>query len=708
MATDVERLIVRLEATQRGFERQLAAASSTADRRARQIETRFQRMNKTINGQFTALGRSMTGALAGIATIRGAKQLLDSATSIDNALRVAGLSGQELERVYARLFDSATRNAAPLETLVTLYGRAALVQKELGVSTEELLGFTNNVSLALRVAGTDAQAASGALLQLSQALGSGVVRAEEFNSILEGAPTIAQAAAAGLKEAGGSVAQLRQLVIDGKVSSEAFFRAFEAGAPMLEEKVSGAVMTIDQRLGNLRTALVNAAREFNQSTEAGQFFGTEIDRVTAFVNSINFDGLISAIRDVIAEFKAGAAQAQFFAQTVLGLENVGAAFTGGAARQSFFGGALTITSQKGVQDRINGAFEGGVEVGSELTADAIRNAYNGSGRTPPTPGFTPGTPPEIKPVSLGDFAAPAARGGGGKKGRGGGSRQNDYQREVEQLRERIALTQSMTAAQAELNPLVDDYGYSLERAATIVELENAAKRAGLEITPQLRQQIEELAGAYATATAEAARLAEAQDNARKRAEELQELGKDVLGGFITDLRNGVSASEALANALDKIASKLLDMALNNLFENAFKGAGGGGGGLLGGFLIPGILHSGGVAGSDGYGHGRAVSPSVFAGAKRYHRGGVAGLQPGEVPAILQKGEVVLPRGAQMSAQPQQVEVTVSGVFVDDNGVVRAQVTQMGAQAAQAGATIAVRQVNQGLPSMLADAQARKM
>src|SRR5690606_24414428 len=108
-----------------------------------------------------------------------------------------------------------------------------------------------------------------------------------------------QAAAAGLKEAGGSVAALRQLVIDGEMSSEAFFRAFEAGAPMLEEKVSGAVMTIDQRLGNLRSARVYADGVFNTSFEAGQYFGNEIDRVPSFVYSINFDGLISAIRSVV-------------------------------------------------------------------------------------------------------------------------------------------------------------------------------------------------------------------------------------------------------------------------------------------------------------------------------------------------------------------------------------------------------------------------
>src|SRR5690606_34909948 len=127
----------------------------------------------------------------------------------------------------------------------------------------------------------------------------------EYNSLIDGAYPLLQAVDAGLKEDGGDVGKLTQLVNEGKVPTKAFFDAFPSGSGILEEKVSQATYTIDQRLGNLRTALVNAARQFNASTEAGQFFGTEIDRVTAFVNSINFDNLISAIRDVIAEFKAG-------------------------------------------------------------------------------------------------------------------------------------------------------------------------------------------------------------------------------------------------------------------------------------------------------------------------------------------------------------------------------------------------------------------
>jgi hypothetical protein len=58
----------------------------------------------------------------------------------------------------------------------------------------------------------------------------------------------------------------------------------------------------------------------------------------------------------------------------------------------------------------------------------------------------------------------------------------------------------------------------------------------------------------------------------------------------------------------------------------------------------GLFHKGGVVGRGG--GSTTVHPGVFAGAPRYHSGGIAGLKPDEVPAILQKGEVVLPRGAQ--------------------------------------------------------------
>jgi hypothetical protein len=212
--------------------------------------------------------------------------------------------------------------------------------------------------------------------------------------------------------------------------------------------------------------------------------------------------------------------------------------------------------------------------------------------------------------------------------------------------------------------LINDYGFAVEKAKIQQQLLSEAQKAGVTVTPELAASIEALAGNYAKASAATEGLKASQEQLKKSAEEFRDLGRNVVGGFISDLRSGKSATEALANALDKVIDKLLDVSLDSLFSGGGL-FGGGKGGLLGGLLIPGILHTGGVAGADGYSHGRAVSPSLFAGAKRYHTGGVAGLQPGEIPAILQRGEVVLPRGTKMGGG-SAVHVTV-GVSADNNG-----------------------------------------
>lgn len=281
-------------------------------------------------------------------------------------------------------------------------------------------------------------------------------------------------------------------------------------------------------------------------------------------------------------------------------------------------------------------------------------------------------------------------------GIGGRSPSDLFAGDVQQVQARIEALKAEYAAQAALNPLVNDYGYAVAKARIEQQLLSEAQKAGLEITPALREQISGLAENYARATVASEQLKESQQRAAEAAKQLQGLGKEVMSGFISDLRRGASASEALSNALNKVLDKLIDIGLESLFSGGLFG--GGKGGLLGGFLIPGILHKGGVAGSDGYGHGRAVSPSAFTGAKRYHKGGIAGLQPGEVPAILQRGEVVLPRGAK-SGGSQDVHVTV-GVSTDNNGNLMPFVESVSrGQVAKAAPGIVSASTQQVIPTM---------
>lgn len=256
--------------------------------------------------------------------------------------------------------------------------------------------------------------------------------------------------------------------------------------------------------------------------------------------------------------------------------------------------------------------------------------------------------------------APGSGSGSGGKGRASRERANELEREIQQIRERTAALRAETEVLSGLNPLLNDYDYAITKARATQDLLTAAQRAGVEVTDEVRASIDALAEGYAQATVESGKLAEAQDKIRERADEMAALRKDVMGGFISDLTRGTSAAEAFSSALGKIADKLIDIGLNNLFGQGGPAYASGANGLFGGRIIPGILHQGGTAGVDGYGHGRSFPASTWAGARRMHSGGVVGgLMPNEVPTILKRGEQVIPAG-QGAGGAMAITVNVEG------------------------------------------------
>jgi len=234
--------------------------------------------------------RNAAGAIAAGVSVREITQLADSYTRFTNNLRVAGVEGAALNKVQETLFASAQRNGVQIEALSTLYGRASQAASNLGASQADLLKFTDGVTNALRIQGGDPAAASGALLQLSQALQSGTVRAEEFNSVNEGAFPILQAVAAGSERFGGSVAKLRQEVIAGTVSSREFFESFLTGSATLEERAAKAALTTGQAMTVLQNALTQYVGEADKGLGASQALGSAINSVAQ-----NLDTLIPAL-----------------------------------------------------------------------------------------------------------------------------------------------------------------------------------------------------------------------------------------------------------------------------------------------------------------------------------------------------------------------------------------------------------------------------
>lgn len=202
----------------------------------------------------SGLKRAVGQMAAFVGVVQGARAVggaAESYTKMTNSLRAMGIEAGQAAGVLQSIADVANRTRAPLDATAQLYQRISIAGRDLGASQAEVLRFTENVGLALAQTGTSSQEASGALLQLSQAMAGGTVRAEEFNSILEGAFPIAQAAANAIDGAAGSVGKLRQMVVDGEVSSREFFEAILSQTGALEAAFKQTVPTISQAFGVL-------------------------------------------------------------------------------------------------------------------------------------------------------------------------------------------------------------------------------------------------------------------------------------------------------------------------------------------------------------------------------------------------------------------------------------------------------------------------
>lgn len=170
---------------------------------------------------------------------------------------------------------------------------------------------------------------------------------------------------------------------------------------------------------------------------------------------------------------------------------------------------------------------------------------------------------------------PSASGAGSKASKTKADRGTDYERQVARVQANIAALRVETGVRREATGSIDEQERAVERARMAHELLNVALVSGEKDTPELRASIATLTDQYSQAAQEAEALARSQYEVARAAEDFRNLGKDTLRGFISDLGQGVSALDALGNALGRIADKLADMALGALLSNAFDGGGNG-------------------------------------------------------------------------------------------------------------------------------------
>ena len=211
---------------------------------------------KALSSSMRSLAASLGAAVGG----RALAQAADSYTRITNQLRLATGSTEELAIAQARVFAIAQQTAQPLASVADLYARTGRAAAALGLSQAEVARVTAFVNQSIALSGSSAASASGAITQLGQALAAGTIRAEEFNSIQDGAPALISAVE---KELNLQVGGLRKLAMEGKLSSQQFVQAMLANTSVAQE-FGTTQRTMAQSLTTVQNVFVQMVGKLNE------------------------------------------------------------------------------------------------------------------------------------------------------------------------------------------------------------------------------------------------------------------------------------------------------------------------------------------------------------------------------------------------------------------------------------------------------------
>lgn len=178
-----------------------------------------------------------------VQTLSTALNLSDTLASTTARLNMMNDGLQTTQDLQNMIYLSAERARGSYQATADAVSKLGLMAGDAFDSSAEIIAFMEQVNKQFRIAGTEAAGIDAAMLQLTQAMGSGVLRGEEYNSILEQAPNIIQTIADYLEVPKG---QLKDMAAEGKITADIVKAAMFAAADETNEKFESMPMTFEQ------------------------------------------------------------------------------------------------------------------------------------------------------------------------------------------------------------------------------------------------------------------------------------------------------------------------------------------------------------------------------------------------------------------------------------------------------------------------------
>ncbi|QPI03702.1 phage tail tape measure protein [Campylobacter concisus] len=242
---------------------------------------------------FTGL-KTAVAAVAGSAMLREFVRVADDMSLVNSRLKMATSSAAEYAKQQKALHAIARDTHADIKETINLYAKLAPALKNIGKGTEDTNNMASSFTKALQLGGASAEEAAAAIKQFGQAMGSGALRGDEFNSIAEASPTLLRYMAEGL---GVNVGKLRELGSEGKLTAEALSNAFEKVKSRIDSDFAQMPVTVGKAFTDLRTEINLIVGDINEVTGATQ---TISGAITGFANALkeNKDTIVGVVSGI--------------------------------------------------------------------------------------------------------------------------------------------------------------------------------------------------------------------------------------------------------------------------------------------------------------------------------------------------------------------------------------------------------------------------
>lgn len=261
---------------------QLLKANKQVTSVTNNMDTGFKKADNSASKLSTTISK-LSAAISVALIVEWGKKFLELADNMTQLqARIARLStdASTAKETFQSLTQISSKTGASLSDTTKLWETLTSSLKEAGASNAQVLNLTDTLQKIGRIGGNSTEEMSNALRQFGQSIASGTVRAEEFNSILEQMPELARQIAAGM---GISMGELRQRMLDGKLTAQDALNAIQDRTVVVNEEFNKLPRSLSQATGSLETSFAKLVSSINDATGASSAAVTVIDGLAKYI-----------------------------------------------------------------------------------------------------------------------------------------------------------------------------------------------------------------------------------------------------------------------------------------------------------------------------------------------------------------------------------------------------------------------------------------